>query len=223
MNSTYVKEIFTSVQGEGLYVGEMQIFVRFCRCNLYCRYCDTKFKKDKNTILYTPDRLAEELLHNEVRSVSLTGGEPLLEVDFLKDFLPLIKKQKKINLETNGTLAGELSQIIDYIDVVAADIKLQSATKQKNQFLINDEFLNIARKKDCFIKVVFDENIEKEEIIQVVKIAKKYELPVVIQPMMNKNRFSSNISKLIEIFDIFYKIYPNTRLIPQTHKFLNVI
>ena len=223
MNRTYVKEIFTSVQGEGLYVGEMQIFVRFCRCNLCCRYCDTKFKKDKNTILYTPDRLAEELLHNEVRSVSLTGGEPLLEVDFLKDFLPLIKKQKKINLETNSTLAGELSQIIDYIDVVAADIKLQSATKQKNQFLINDEFFDIARKKDCFIKVVFDENIEKEEIIQVVKIAKKYELPVVIQPMMNKNRFSSNISKLIEIFDIFYKVYPNTRLIPQTHKFLNVI
>lgn len=222
MNRTYVKEIFTSIQGEGLYVGEMQIFVRFCRCNLCCKYCDTKFKKDKNTILYTPDKLAEELLHNEVRSVSLTGGEPLLEVDFLKDFLPLIKKQKKINLETNGTLAGELSQIIDYIDVVAADIKLQSAAKQKNQFLLNDEFLNIARKKDCFIKVVFDENIEKEEITQVIKIAKKYNLPIIIQPMMNKNKFSSNTSKFVEIFNIFYKIYPYTRLIPQTHKFLNV-
>ena len=47
VNEVYIKEIFTSIQGEGLYVGEKQIFVRFCKCNLACRYCDTDFSLKK--------------------------------------------------------------------------------------------------------------------------------------------------------------------------------
>ena len=223
MNKTCIKEIFTSIQGEGLYIGEMQIFVRFCRCNLNCKYCDTNFKKNKDSIIYTPEDLAKELLHNGVSSVSLTGGEPLLEKEFLFEFLPLVKKHKKIHLETNGTLTNELSFIIDNIDVIAADIKLQSATKQKNQFFINDEFMSVAKKKECFIKVVFDENIEQEEISQVIKIAKKHDLPLILQPLTNKNKLSSDIKKLMSIFDIFYTLYPNVRLIPQVHKFLKIL
>ena len=223
MNKTCIKEIFTSVQGEGLYVGEMQIFVRFCRCNLHCRYCDTDYKKDKKSIIYTPKDLAKEILHNEVETISLTGGEPLLETEFLLEFLPLIKKQKKVYLETNGTLVNQLSCVIDNIDVIAADIKLQSATKQKNQFFINDEFMSIAKKKECFIKVVFDENIEKEEISHVIKIAKKHDLPIILQPLMNKNKLKSDINKLMSVYNLFYTLYSNTRLIPQIHKFLKVL
>jgi len=37
-----IAEIFSSIQGEGLYVGRRQIFIRFCGCNLNCRYCDTE-------------------------------------------------------------------------------------------------------------------------------------------------------------------------------------
>ena len=223
MNKAYVKEIFTSVQGEGLYLGEMQIFVRFCRCNLNCKYCDTDFKKDNKTLLYTPQKLASEILHNEVQTVSLTGGEPLMETEFLLEFLPLIKKQKKIYLETNGTMLNQLSAVIDNVDVISADIKLQSATKQKNQFFINDEFMSIAKKKECFIKVVFDEKIEKEEISKVTQIAKKHDLPIILQPKMIKNKFSCDTKKLIEIYKIFYTLYSKTRLIPQIHKFLKIM
>ena len=223
MSKAYIKEIFTSVQGEGLYVGEMQIFVRFCTCNLNCKYCDTNFKKDKNTVLYTPDKLAKELIHNEVSWVSFTGGEPLMEVKFLSEVLPLIKNHKKILLETNGTMTNELSSIIDSIDFVSADIKLKSATKQENVFEINDEFMSVASKKECCIKVVFDENIEKDEILQVTEIAKKYNLQIILQPKMNKNEFSSDIKKSMEILKMFYKLYPKTRLIPQIHKFLKIM
>ena len=190
-NETYIKEIFSSVQGEGLYVGEMQIFVRFCNCNLNCKYCDTKFKKDNFTKRYSAQELAEIILHNETETVSLTGGEPLIENKFLREFLPLIKNHKKIYLETNGTLTNELVSVIDYIDVIAADIKLESVTTQENQFEINDEFLSVAKQKDCFIKVVYDENVTKNEISNVVNIAQKHDMPVILQPVMNKNVFTS--------------------------------
>ena len=34
-------EVFSSIQGEGLYIGDRQIFVRFLMCNLSCAYCDS--------------------------------------------------------------------------------------------------------------------------------------------------------------------------------------
>ena len=40
-NIAKICEMFTSVQGEGPYVGCKQLFIRFCGCNLNCDYCDT--------------------------------------------------------------------------------------------------------------------------------------------------------------------------------------
>ena len=41
MKTSYIKEIFYSLQGEGLFAGQPQYFLRFCGCNLDCPYCDT--------------------------------------------------------------------------------------------------------------------------------------------------------------------------------------
>ena len=39
-----VKELFTSIQGEGPFIGYKQLFIRFCGCNLTCSYCDTDYR-----------------------------------------------------------------------------------------------------------------------------------------------------------------------------------
>ena len=90
-NKVKIKEIFASIQGEGPYVGYKQLFVRFCNCNLKCNYCDTEFMDGKD---YNPCELADEVnKFSDVHSVSLTGGEPLLQIEFLKDFLKSVLYQ----------------------------------------------------------------------------------------------------------------------------------
>ena len=51
-----VKEIFTSIQGEGPFVGYKQLFIRLCGCNLNCKYCDTDFSSE-NAKNYTLEEL----------------------------------------------------------------------------------------------------------------------------------------------------------------------
>lgn len=221
-NRAHIKEIFSSIQGEGQYIGEFQTFIRFCKCNLKCKYCDTNYKKDKSTKEYSATELANIVLHKTAKTISLTGGEPLLETEFLKEFLPLIKPHKKIYLETNGTLVPELLTIIEHVDIISADIKLKSATGQNNNFRINNEFFNVARRKKCFMKIVFDETITTEEIRECIEIAKENEIEMILQPKMEKGIIKANINSILETYNIIHNQYERVRLIPQMHKFLNI-
>ena len=223
MKTANIREIFLSIQGEGPYIGEQQLFIRFCGCNLKCEYCDTDFNITKSKIYTTESLLSEIKKHGEKLVLSLTGGEPLVSVDFLEEFLPPAKTAgHTIYLETNGTLPENLSKIINYIDIVSADIKIESATKQNISFSTIDKFFSVASQKETFIKTVFDSNITDKEITEVIEIATKYNLPIILQPKMNNNSFCDTTCDIENIFRKFVKQYNNIRLIPQMHKFLNV-
>lgn len=219
--SVFIKEIFESIQGEGPYIGYNQLFIRFSTCNLHCKYCDTDFKTELKS--YTSKELAKEVeQYKNIHSISLTGGEPLLSTDFLQEFLPLTNK--KIYLETNGTLFNELEKIINYIDIISMDIKLPSTTGMPDLFKEHDNFIKIAKKhsKEIFAKVVFDTNITDDEINKVIKIAKENNILIILQPKMDGEILNLKTEFINEIFYRFVSKYQNIRLIPQVHKFLNV-
>lgn len=220
---TKIREIFTSIQGEGPYVGQRQLFVRFCGCNLHCKYCDTDFDVDKSED-YTPKKLLEVINSSgEQYMVSLTGGEPLMSVKFLKEFLPLLREQgHKVYLETNGTLPDNLAEVIDFVDIVSADIKLESASGMALDKEKCKRFFQIGAKKEIFAKVVFNEHIEDSEIPTVAEIVKPVNSEIILQPQMKGNDFAVSVPKCEEVFNKFLKIYNKVRIIPQVHKFLNV-
>ena len=211
-----VKEIFASVQGEGPYVGVKQVFIRFCGCNLKCIYCDTDFSDGEE---FSPEALAQKVKEFEdVHSISLTGGEPLLQAEFLKKFLPLTNK--KIYLETNATLAQELLEVKPFIDIVSADIKLESASGVKAS---HEAFFNNCSGIETFAKIVFDENITECEIENCVNIAKKYGIMLILQPkMIGGGEMYISGEFAAKILDRFLAKYPDVRLIPQMHKFLGL-
>lgn len=118
-----VKEIFYSLQGEGLRAGRPAVFCRFAGCNLWsgreqdrasaiCRFCDTDFVGTDGTDggKYTEAAslaraVAAHWPAGEVhRYVVLTGGEPLLQVD-ARLLQALHAEHFEIAVETNGTIA----------------------------------------------------------------------------------------------------------------------
>ena len=146
-----------------------------------------------------------------------------MSVDFLSEFLPLAhQKGHKIYLETNATLPDKLLSVLDYIDIVSADIKLESATGMKIDKSVTERFFALAEDKDIFAKIVFDENIRDDEIEFAVLLAEKYHFELILQPKMNNDKMSVTTKFCEKIFDKFYSKYPNVRLIPQVHKFLDV-
>lgn len=217
-----INEIFPSIQGEGPVVGYKQLFIRFCNCNLNCVYCDTEFA---NGIEYTATELYEKITSEyeleTFHSISLTGGEPLLQAEFLKEFLPLLGNKILVYLETNATLFDKLPIIKAYIDIISADIKLISATGL-NTIELHKKFFKECSSVETFAKVVFDNNITEDEINACVEIGKEFNIELVLQPKMIGNTMSVSSEFCSEIIDKFTSKYHKVRLIPQVHKFIDV-
>jgi len=226
-----IVEIFSSIQGEGVFLGARQIFVRFKECNLKCAYCDEP--RDGKSTEYTPIELLSEVKYIELakgphHSVSITGGEPLVYSEFLKPFLKLLKKAgMKTYLETNGTLPRELDKVIDLVDIVAMDFKLPSSTGEKSFWDEHLEFLRIASWKKAFVKAVVTENTTKADIIRAVDLVKKIKgnIPFVIQPVSPVKKEDKPLGNdaLMKFVDIGLKhAVDNIRVIPQMHKEMGI-
>lgn len=117
-----VKEIYYTIQGEGVHTGQAAVFCRFTGCNLWsgreedrhkaiCQFCDTDFwgTDGENGGQYTATELAElcKSLWPEGDTskpfIVCTGGEPLLQLD--DELVRAFKKENFfIAIETNGTL-----------------------------------------------------------------------------------------------------------------------
>ena len=157
-----------------------------------------------------------------LHSISLTGGEPLLETEFLKEFLPLVRPLGRIYLETNATLPKQFEEVKEFIDIVSADIKLESATGIKDLSDRHDEFFAACAGKDLFAKIVFDSSITDEEISTTAALAKKYGLELVLSPMMLGDKMSVTTEFISAVLDKYLKHYDRVRVIPQVHKFIGV-
>lgn len=228
-----IKEIFLSIQGEGPYIGYRQLFIRFCGCNLNCAYCDTDFaikdckietKSGSNSFAPLKNPMEpKELIQiisrfKDYHSISLTGGEPLLEYGFLEKLIPDLKAP--VYLETNGTLPLNLLRVIKLVDFISMDIKIPSSTGQKSYFAEHHDFIEIALKnrKEIFAKAVVTNKITKSEIDYLAQIAQK--IPLIIQPVTTTdNKLIINKEKL---FAISEKI-PSARIIPQTHNYIGIL
>lgn len=187
-NLSRISEIFSSLQGEGTHVGERHIFIRFEECHMHCQYCD---ELDKVGVEMTLGEVMAEVRRLDEEEgphsyVSLTGGEPLLYLPFLKPLMAHLKADGfKTYLETSGVLHRALEEVIGWCDCIAMDMKPSSVTKEKNFFEEHEQFLKTALSKETFVKMVLSKEIDVAEFDRLVDVIAKVapETPLVLQPI----------------------------------------
>lgn len=137
-----VKEIFYSLQGEGINAGRPAVFIRFSGCNLSCPFCDTDFrgvdgpgggeyKTASDIVPAMRSCLSPANRDDTARFTVITGGEPALQADaeLVRD---LHANGWEIAIETNGTLP--IPGNIDWITVspkAGSDLAVMSGNELK--------------------------------------------------------------------------------------------
>lgn len=217
-----IAEIFDSVQGEGLYFGERQLFVRFSGCNLKCRFCDTNHQDFTE---YEPDELFGQIKAKaKNRFVSFTGGEPLLQKDFLKETLKLSQTAGFKNyLETNGTLPDELGEVIEFVDIVAMDFKLPSSTGMDGFWQAHRKFVKVACQKEAFIKIVICQDTCEADLRESMNLIKEGNDSAVLILQPNSYDDYDCLKEKVEKFkELCLEEGIASCIIPQVHKIIGV-
>ena len=139
-----VIEKFVSINGEGLRQGELAVFIRFANCNLRCSYCDTKYsfidpKYNDESI----DEIIKYVKSKNIRNITLTGGEPLIQEDINVLINKLTDLGYRVEIETNGSI-----NIKDFLNPNVSftlDYKLPTSLMESKMDVSNYEYIT---KKD---------------------------------------------------------------------------
>lgn len=119
-----IAEIFTSLQGEGLWLGTPSTFVRISGCNLRCTWCDTPYASwNPEGSVRSVDEITNDVAGRNVAHIVLTGGEPML-FDPVEELASALRERgHTITIETAGTVFRELP-----CDLMSISPKLSNST-----------------------------------------------------------------------------------------------
>ncbi len=193
----HLLEMFRSWQGEGPYAGVRQVFVRLGGCHLRCHYCDTpeSWERSKTWSLegevrpnpVEPEGVATILQdwtsRERFHSVSFTGGEPVLQPEFLRDLAERTRSLGLLTyLDTSGTLSDRLAKVADVIDIFALDYKLPSTPGVRFDEPDVRRCLEIARGRG-FVKIVTTAEARIEEMERAAELIADVDpgMPAVLQ------------------------------------------
>lgn len=252
-------ELFSAIQGEGIDIGTRQIFIRFARCDLRCHFCDSAHTwhiPDTCRIEQTPgmrdfqtqnnpatlDRLLEWVRWQNIPglhdSISLTGGEPLLQAPFLIEFLPQVRHVTglPIYLETGGHRPKQLDSILPYLDSVGMDVKLPSVSGE-TWWSQHRECLQLCDRAGVkvFVKMIVGDRANPDELLEAAQLVGDVnpEIPLILQPVtplapeaISKHRQLQTLAppspaRVLEWQASMKRHVKHVRAIPQTHKMLN--
>ena len=208
-----VKEIFYTLQGEGVNVGRPAVFLRFSGCNLWsgkeedrsraaCKFCDTDFfgtDGPNGGFVGSASELAQRacrlfpgsLRGHNTKFVVCTGGEPLLQLD--QELVDELRDQGfEVAVETNGTVP--LSAQVDWV-CVSPKVNTKMVLRSGNE-----------------LKLVFPQDgVEPQDYLE---LDFQY---FFLQPMDGPD-----VTKNTELVVKYCMDHPEWRLSVQTHKLLGI-
>jgi 7-carboxy-7-deazaguanine synthase len=238
MTSANLTEIFTSVDGEGIYAGQPATFIRVSGCNLSCSYCDTPQAREPREVVDVKGgarRVANPVSSDDLVSlvrnlavapvVVFTGGEPLLQAQFVAEAGARLRRLGlRMHLETNGTLADRLLAVKDVVDFVSMDVKLPSSQGGRDLWEVHRAFLKALAGKQAAVKVVVGTGADVGEVEGAAALlaSVRPDLPLLLQPAFEGARPTVTGERLLELLAAARSRVRDVRLSIQMHKVLRL-
>ena len=175
-------ETFGLVDGPGI---RTVIFLN--GCSLRCKFCHNPETWEMKECSYTSREIVEKVLRNKPYfknngGVTFSGGEPLLQIDFLLDVCSKLKENGiHIAIDTAGVGIGKYDEILSKVDLVLLDIK--GITKEG--------FMNVTQRD------MFDKFMEFVDVLN--KSGKEVWIRQVIIPKVNDSlEYVKDLSQFIK-------------------------
>jgi organic radical activating enzyme len=261
-------EVFASFQGEGAFVGEPQVLVRLRGCPLRCRWCDTPGSwtlggeasarvaapggARRESAWATPFQVAcwiAEVEPGGPRTVSVTGGEPLMWPEFVLGLRSVVGA-RRVHLETGGGHPASLARVLDAVDHVSLDLKLpadlrapvpletpqEAAEGAASSFEVSPHTasqwrsarardLELVRGRDACGKLIVAGDRKAEEfeeiLLDVARLAPG--LPLYLQPVTPMAGVAApSVELLLQLVEMAREEGLSARVVPQVHRLLGV-
>lgn len=172
-------ETMTSVDGPGI-----RTIVFMSGCKKRCLYCHNPEMFKISSPNYNAKDLAKKLIRyknyfKRGGGITFSGGEPLLQTDFLIEVCKLLKKEDiHIAIDTAGDFVGDIKELLKYVDLVILDIKhvypkeYEKLTKSKIKKV--EEFIRIINEsnKEIYLRQVIVPGIHDN--LEYLKSLKEY-------------------------------------------------
>jgi 7-carboxy-7-deazaguanine synthase len=247
----FLGEIFSSIQGEGTLIGRRQIFVRTAGCSLQCSYCDSaafrvrprecrvesppgsgNFFHIKNPL--SPEEVMRQIVSLQspgLHSISITGGEPLCQPEFVKVLAKGCRTEGlRVYLETNGYSKDRFLGLIDLIDYAAIDLKLpsHSSCPAEAWMELEENELGCVRAAvssgvQTVVKMVVLSTTSDSEVERACQSLEGLEITAILQPASGEGRPGpASMLRLHQVASAY--LGPDrTAVIPQAHKLMGVL
>ncbi len=261
-----VLEVFASIQGEGAYLGELQTFLRLRGCPLRCAWCDTPSSWEiasgdhariavgegprREPTWASPFQAAcwiSEVEPGEPRTVSVTGGEPLVWPEFLQRLRPLLGS-RRVHLETGGGHPRTLETVVDAFQHISIDLKLpadmlppveivrpgaggrgsiveRSPSSEREWAAVRRAVLEIVAERDACAKLIVAGGRAVSEFEPLLLDLERSapQLPLYVQPVTPMRGVRGpDIELVLAVAEQARELGLRVRVVPQVHRALAV-
>lgn len=222
-----INSIYRATEGEGVFLGRPQVFVRYQGCAVGCINCDSKdtwdFDKEMGVELEEIiERIYLEGHNGSIKNVSITGGDPL-HPSHVPHVLVLVKALKErgffINIEAAGTRV--VDEIFDLVDYISFDMKTPSTgvkTPLKNIQKMNSQY-----KGKFQLKAVVSDRADFDAVMDAFKALCASEstlnFPWVLTPCFN-NEEVFPMKRFVDVIEWNEQNGAHFRVIGQQHKWI---
>jgi 7-carboxy-7-deazaguanine synthase len=208
-----VIEIFDSIDGEGVFAGELATFIRLSGCNLACKYCDTGYalKAGSGTDM-SIDEILMQCKEIGNKHITLTGGEPLIHEGVYELVSELSGTGFIVNIETNGSC--DISRYTDNSNVIITlDYKTEGSGESGKMLLDNWDKL---RECDVLKIVCYAEDLNSVEELLTIHATKAH---IFLSPVYGKIA-PATLVEFLKVMRDKHNYKQDIRVQLQLHKFI---